>query len=475
MMIFRSPGRLLQRRSGQPEKVRGMNASLILAAKPGPLMERPPDRRVGNRRRIAWAAILAVVGVIAGLYTVDAVNSAATAFPAVVTTSKVYDLNFAGSGKVASLLVGVGQKVRAGQVLARQDTTALGAQLAAVQSVVKADQQAVSQYEAPQLSSAQRQQDALQVQQGQTALGNARTALASAEASGTSAVSAAQAAVSNAGQVAAGDQALYTGACPGGPVPPAADLVGAALQQAQSAFAHCQDLQLQMDRDVAAYQQAQAQIPVVESQAQAAINQAQATVNSAQATLNLTEYQQTLQTSANDPVGAAQAQAQLSQAESQLAVARQAVADATLTAPDSGTVAEVYGAVGEYVGPDGVHQYQAPAALPAPEPAQFQLFPSQSSAVGGSGAAGGYQPLIEIISGQQQVMAQVPENQVSGLRQGRAVQVDVGALHTNVTGRVSSVVLNATRSISAVTYDVVVTLDRTVPGLLPGMSATVRA
>ncbi len=475
MMLFRSPGRSLQRRSGQAEKVRGMNASLILAAKPGPLAERPPDRRVGYRRRVAWAAILAVVGVIAGLYTLHAVNSAATSFPAVVTTSKVYDLNFAGTGKVTALLVDVGQKVSAGQVLARQDTTALAAQLAAVEGVVHADQQAVSQYEAPRLSSAQLEQDALQVQQAQTALANARTALASAEASGTSAVSAAQAAVSNAGQVAAGDESLYTQACPGGPVPPASDLVGSALQQAQSQFAHCQDLQLQMGRDVAAYQQAQAQIPVVESQAQAAINQAQATVNSAQATLDLTEYQQTLQSSANDPVGAAQAQAQLSQAQSQLAAARQAVASATMTAPDSGTVAEVYGAVGEYVGPDGVHQYQGPAASPTPQPAEFQLFPSQSSSVGGNGGASGYQPLIEIISGQQQVVAQVPENQVSGLRQGSTVHVDVAALHASVAGRVSGVVLNATRSTSAVTYDVLVTLDRAVPGLLPGMSATVRA
>ncbi len=451
-----------------------MNASLTLPTKPGPLRERMPDRRIVTRRQMAWAVILAVVGVIAGLYTVDAVNSAAGSFPAVVTTSKVYDLNFAGTGKITSLLVRVGQKVASGQVVARQDTTALSAQVAADENVVKADQQAAALYQTPQLSSAQQEQDALQVQQAQTALANAQAALTTAEASGRSAVSAAQSAVTNSGQLAASDQSRYGQACPGGPVPPAPDLVGSGLQAAQSEYAHCQDLQLQMDRDVAAYEQEQAQIPVVESQAQAAINQAQATVNSAQATLNVSEYQQTLQSSPTDPVAEAQAQAQLSQAEGQLAVARQALDDATLTAPDSGTVAEVYGAVGEYVGPDGVHQYQAPAALPSTQPAQFQLFPSPSVAAGGS-ASTGYQPLMELIGGQQQVMAQVPESQVSKLSVGKIVPVAVGALHARVTGTVSSVVLNATRSTSAVTYDVVVTLDRTVAGLLPGMSASVQS
>jgi multidrug efflux pump subunit AcrA (membrane-fusion protein) len=423
---------------------------------------------------MAFAFILAAVGVIAAIFTVNSVTAGAQTYSAVVTTSKVYDLNFPNTGQVTSIQVKVGSHVTRGDLLATQRTAALQSQLAAAQGVVNADQAALAQAQAPQVSSAQKEQDALQVQQAQTALTNAQAALTSAEAAGKAAVAGAQAAVTSAQQLATSDQTVYTTACPKGPVPPSGSLTGAELQTAESSYQHCQDLQLQVDKDVSALNQAQAQVPVVSAQSEGSINQAQATVNSAQATLNLAEYQQTLQASSNNPAAVDQAQANLSAAQGQLTVARQALAQTQLIAPDDGVVAEVYGAVGEYLGPDGVHQYQSPTALPASQGAGFQLFPTQTVPSGGAGASSqGSEPMIEIIGGQQQIMAQVPESKVSGLPVGKTVHVNIAALGVTTDGVVTAVVLNPTHANSSVDYDVLIGLSHTVGGLLPGMSATV--
>lgn len=471
-----------ERGTGKAEKVRGMNASLSAAANGGGgggggvLKERDPTRLHITRRQIALALVLALAGVIAAIYTVNAETAGAATYPAAVTSSKVYDLNFANSGKVESLLVSVGQRVSAGQVLARQDTTALQAQVSADQAVVKADQQVVSEGVAPQLTPAQQQNDAIKVQQAQTALSNAQSALTSAEATGKASVAQAQASVTAAQQLAQSDAARYNATCPSGPVAPASGLSGPALQVAQANFTQCENLQQQMDKDNSAVNQAQAQVPVAEAQAQQAINNAQAQVNSAQAALSLAQNQGALQTSSTDPASVAQAQAALSQAEGQLSQAQQALQDATLVAPSAGVVAEVFGAVGEYLGPSGVPQFQAPAAPGGNNSSSgFQLFPQQTTNTGGGSNSGGNEPLIEVIGGKQQVMAQVPESDLHSMPVGHTVNVSFDALHSSASGTVTQVVLAATRNNTGVTYDVIITLNRSVGGLLPGMSAHVHA
>ena len=459
------------------EKVRGMNASLATGnASPGPLRERDPGRLHITRRQIAFAVVLAVVAVIAAIFTVNSVTSGQQAYAAVVTTSKVYDLNFPTAGQVTELSVKVGQHVATGQVLARQDATALQRQLAADEAVVAADQRAVAQAQAPQVTPAQQQEDALQVQEAQTALTNAQSALTAAESSGKATVAGAETAATTAGQLVSADQSRYRQACPNGLVPPAANLTGAQLQTAQAAYTQCQSLNFNTNKDQAAQAQAQAQVPIAETQSQQAINQAQATVNTAQAALNTAQYQLTLQGSPTNPAALAQAQANLGQAQGQLAQAQLAVQQVTLVSPGSGVVAEVYGAVGEYLGPDGVHQYAAPVAVQSNQSSGgIKLFPQQTVPSGGNSSGGTVEPLVEVIGGNQQVMAQVPESQVSKLPVGHTATVSIPALNTTTTGRVSELVLNPTRNTSSVSYDVVLTLSRTVPGLLPGMSATVRS
>ncbi len=457
------------------EKVRGMNAALAAGSGPATsLSEREAPRVHITRRQVALALVLAILGVIAAMYTVGAITSGQQTFPAVVTTSKVYDLNFASTGKVTTILVKPGQRVNKNQPLAEQDASSLQLEVAADQAAVKADQAAVQQAESPQLSGAQRLEDSLQIQQAQTALTNAQQALSAAVSAGHASVASAQAAAGSDQSLVNSDTARYNQACPNGPVPPAANLTGSALQAAENLFTQCENLQFQMDRDQATLNTAQAQVSSVSSQAQQAIDSAAAQVNSAQSALNLAESQQAVQSAPSDPTTLAQAQAALSQAETQLTQAQQALAETTLAAPDAGVVSEVHGAPGEYLGPSGVQQYQGPSALPSTQSSGFQLFPAQPQPAG-STTNSGSQPLIELIGGQQQITAQIPESEVASYGVGHTATVMFSTLHDSTTATITDMVLEPSRDPGSVTYDIVLTLSHPIPSLLPGMSAAVRA
>ncbi len=438
------------------------------------LSERDPGRLHISRRQLALALVIAALAVVAATYTVNAATAGDQSFPAVVSTSKVYDLNFANTGKVVAINVKPGQEVQAGQVLATQDLGTLDAQLHADQQVVAADQATVQQAGAPQLTTAQNEQNGLQVQQQQTALANAQAALTATTGTGAANIAAAQGAVTASEAVAQGNYTLYTQACPNGPVPPDPSLTGTALASAQGLFTHCQQLQSASDGDQAAVTKAQAQVPVVQAQAMQADSSAQATVNAAQAALDLAQYQGTLQAAPGSAASQAQAKAALNQATAQLAQVQQQEQQATIVAPAAGIIAQVNGSTGENLGPAGVPAYKAPASIPANQPSGFSLFPSQPTPAGSS-SSNGTQPLIEIIGGIQQVTAQVPESSIGRFRVGHSASVTFSVLDVTQQGVVTGVVLSPTNDSAAVTYAVIVRLSRTVPGLLPGMSATVRA
>ena len=487
------------------EKVRGMNASLSMPTDlsseaagssaddaktasgqktrtpsrvgviDGPaLSERDPGRLHISRRQLALGVVIAALAVVAGIYTVDAATVGDQSFPAAVSTSKVYDLNFANTGTVVAINVKPGQQVSAGEVLATQNLGTLEAQLHADQQVVAADQATVQQASAPQLTTAQNEQNGLQVQQQQTALANAQAALAATTQTGAASVTSAQGAVTSAEAVAQGNYTLYTQACPNGPVPPDPGLTGTDLLSAQNLFTHCQQLQSTSDADQAAVAKAQAQVPVTQAQAMQADNSAQATVNAAQAALNLAQYQGTLQRSPANAQSQAEAKAALNQATAQMDKVQEQVQQATIVAPAAGIVAQVNGSTGENLGPAGVPAYKAPASIQTSQPSGFSLFPSQPTP-SGSPSSGGNQPLVEVVGGIQQVTAQVPESSIGKFRVGQGVSVNLPVLAVTQEGMVTGVVLSPTGNSSAVTYAVIVKLDRTVPGLLPGMTATVRS
>ena len=455
------------------EKVRGMNASLTPTSEVRPLSERSRGPLKLAEKRAVIGAVLATAAVAAVGLTVKSMGAASSSYPATVTASQVYDLNFPSAGKVTEVLVAVGQPVKKGQVLARQDPTTLQSALTAAEGVLAADQAELAQAQSPQLTPAQYEQYQLQVEQAQTALSNAEANLNAAVNSGRASVGQAQVAAAQAQNQVNSDQALSAQACPNGPVPPDPSATGSVLQTEQAQFTHCQDLQLQMERDQSAAAQAASQISVAEGQANDMVTQDQAAVNSAAAALRVAQYQVTLQTSSANPTAVAQAEAVVSQAKGQVAQAQQALTEATLMAPADATVAEVFGAVGEFLGPDGVHQYSGPAALPSSGSSGFQLFPAATVPSSGSTASAN-QPLLQLIGGNQQVTVQVPEGSVGSLHAGGPATVSIGALHQTVNAAVTSVIQNSVHTSGPVTFDAVVTLDHPVGGLLPGMSASVR-
>ena len=106
----------------------------------------------------------------------------------------------------------------------------------------------------------------------------------------------------------------------------------------------------------------------------------------------------------------------------------------------------MYGTAGETLGPDGVHIYQSPAAIPANQSSGFSLFPSQPSSQGASSSSqSGSEPLIEVVGGQQQIMAQIPEAQVASVQVGKSATVTISALNITASGVVTQLGLSPTR------------------------------
>jgi multidrug efflux pump subunit AcrA (membrane-fusion protein) len=453
------------------EKVRGMNASLALSG--GGLRERArrPVRAKPmhvrpmhiSRRQVLMAVCLLAAAVAGAFLTLRSVASGLETFPGIVSSANVYNLDFPNTGTVTAIMVKPGQHVHAGQVLAQQDAATLQATVNADQAVVAADQAAVNQAQVPQLTGAQQNQAAQQLQQAKTALQNAQSALSAARSVGASEIAAAQAVVSSDQGLVTADQSRFSQACPNGVPPPSSN------PGAQQAYLTCQADQQQLEKDQSQLAVAQAQVPAVSAQAQQSITTQNASVASAQATLNLVESQLAAQSSPSAQATLAQDQANLQTAQSNLAQAQSQLAQASIVAPSAGVIAEVSGSPGQVLGPSGVRQYAGPAALPTPS--GFQLFPSQPSASSGQTATD-FTPLIQLAAGRTEVVAQVPEASVSKFHVGRAATITINALGWTTSAKVGQVVLDPARSTS-VTYDVVFVPNRTIPGLLPGMSASV--
>ena len=283
----------------------------------------------------------------------------------------------------------------------------------------------------------------------------------------------AQSAVTSAQSQNTSDSATYTQACPNGPVVPDPGLTGAQLQAAQSSFTHCQNLQLTLNQDQGAVSKAQAQLPVSEAQAQQSIDTAQATVNSAQATLNVANYQSTLQSS---PGSASFPGPGASESESGRVTAGAGAERGQRRQPRCSQrgrghrgVRSGRGDLGTGWGP-----HLPVAAGDSREPVVRLLTLPIAAHVAGciDLRQSGSEPLIELVGGRQQIMAQIPEAEVASVRVGKSATVNLGFEHHGV-GRGHPVGTEPNEGINGVTYDVIVDLKRTVSGLLPGMSSTV--
>ena len=420
--------------------------------------------------------------------------------------SSTYDINFAGTGKIAEIDVKVGQTVKQGQVVAKLDITSLQDAVNQAQAQVTAAQTAVN--------SGQAGSDATQglsqaiIAAARTALKNAQTNLVKTKAQSKAEVAAAQTALddANANQQAIQSQGQTN-------VTSAQTAVTDAEQNLQAV-----ETQAQANENTALVQKNQAcgttptpQATCASATAQynqavasgnASINQAQAQLNTANAQLTTAQKQaDTNNTAAQKQVKTAQKglttakktaalsnaaaqnqansaqkglstaitnanlsntvsqgtvnnnQSQLNVALVQLQTAENNLHHATLTAPRAGIVAVINGTVG---GTPGI--------------------PINATGTPASGPQGNiFMQIVDVSS--LQVQADVDESDAANVQVGDSVGFTVPAYGTRIFhGTVSAVSPNGETTSNVVSYPVTVDVDpNSLQGatLLPGMTASV--
>jgi multidrug efflux pump subunit AcrA (membrane-fusion protein) len=170
--------------------------------------------------------------------------------------------------------------------------------------------------------------------------------------------------------------------------------------------------------------------------------------------------------------GVRRAKAQLAADQAQLAQTKVVLDQATIRSPVNGLVVNVSGSVGDLVGPNGI---QLDGSAQPPELAQtpnLSLF-SQASQHSTPANRNTTTPLIQLAAGPTEMEAQVSESAVGELRPGRRATVTVPALGASFSARLLRVVPDPVQANGNVSYEVLFTLRRPSPQVLPGMSADV--
>jgi multidrug efflux pump subunit AcrA (membrane-fusion protein) len=419
------------------ERLRGMNAAI---AANGNGRVRPAARHSVHPWQLAMALLLVVAGVLAAVFTVRQITNTGNTFPAVVTSAMEANLNFENAGLLTEITVHPGDRVRAGQVLAREDQTVALALVNADKTTLLADKAQVEQLQNPVISDAQRQQLALQVQQAQATRDGARAATDDAASVAASSAAQAQTVVSATQSLVAGDQSRFTQGCPQGLVPPTSSSLGSAPLVLLQNYINCQNLQLQLQKDQATLAQVQGGISDALARGQQMTDQAN--------------------------------HALVARDEYQVALDQVTLLRTTITAPGDGVVAEVNGSVGELVGSSGVHTYAGPAPVSENQPS-FQLFPSAPSSSTSANQPSTASLVTIYQAGDMEVTTQVPESAIGSIHKGDPAKVAISALNTTVNATVDRIVAIPANSPGQVVYDVILATAGRPAGLLPGMTATV--
>jgi multidrug efflux pump subunit AcrA (membrane-fusion protein) len=160
------------------------------------------------------------------------------------------------------------------------------------------------------------------------------------------------------------------------------------------------------------------------------------------------------------PATLAQDRAQVAQAAATLAAARRTFAQTVLRAPVSGTVSAVNGVVGQQVTGGGVSANSTSSSSGS----------STSLSGTGSSTSSGFVDLVDLRG--MQVTASFSETDAAKIRLGQPATVTVSALpNQELAAHVVAIDVSGTTSSGVVEYTVTLALDRTTPGLKPGMSA----
>ena len=388
------------------------------------------------------------------------------------------NVNFRVAGQITEIDIRVGDRVAAGQLLARLDSTSqqsslnqAQASLASAQASLQAASTPLTAAQVAQLQHAvaaaqqnytdtvnsvgwQNQQDAFTLQTDQQ---NYADTVASVNAQNQVDATAVQ----NDGTQLSIDQAKFSSdGCTSGSTTPTCQSDQTAITRDQSQLAADQSRQhLDAISGQSRVNQAAAQITAAQqhqasdqASGQARINQAAAQVTSAQDNL-------AVQTESR-PNSIASARAQVASAQAQVQAAQLALNETTLTAPAGGVVASINGEVGETAPNGGGATAQAPGST-APQPS--------SSGSSGSGA-------FVVLTDTSSYQAVIPFAETDGAR----LQPDQEASLTfdavpnlTISGHVLRVGPSATVASSVVTYYATFVLNHSDPRLKSGMTANV--
>jgi arylsulfatase len=371
-----------------------------------------------HKRRLRGAR-----GVVVGTMVLASAVLLATAVNGLLLTSQLSatgvvqptldaQLNMPATGPITSLTAHVGEAVHTGQVLASQDTSALGARLTADESKLVADQAT--------LAAQQAGGQPTQVQQLQDQLVAARTALSSAQQKLTGTQSTTGAATTSAAAQVSTEQALLTS-----DQQTYQDNIPSCTSATPPLYCASDQRQVQVDQGILTADRNALAVAVAgqESQitgAQNAVNQAAAAVNTALSALAAGSAPATPQA-----IASTQATIQLDQAA---IVADQAkLTQAVVVAPFDGVVSSVNGSVGEVVSSQGVKQATAPAALSQGQTTGIQLFP-QGPQTGSGGSSPAFAALITLDSVQNQMVVQIPETSINDVHVGQKAKATLPAM-----------------------------------------------
>lgn len=447
-----------------------------------------------SARQLAFAVVLLVAAVVIARYTFDELAGGPATFSGSVTPENSLGLNFTQDGRVTQILVGVGQKVTAGQKLATMDQTGAQAALQDAQAVLAADQLQVAALQAPALTAEQRQALALQVDSAQTQLSTAQQASQEALGQVDAEVGQAEVAVQKAQATAKIDSAELAAVCSGtapqptaspspqvsGPSPrPPAEHSGATAQAQAAATStgapNCPALQAQVQKDALAVTSAEAGLRVQQANAAQLRTSGTGSVQKAQSALALAQNNAGGGDVPASAATLASAVATENNAKMTVDEDESALNALTLVAPFNGVIAAIGGAQGDIDGTGGVRDFSGPGSIQSTSGPAYDLFPAQGG-TGSSGQQSGTdtQPLIWMVGAQEDAVVQVSEDEMARLSPGRAARVTVNALGQSVNAGVASINQIPVSQNGSVAYQVHLTVPSWPHGTVTGMSLSVQ-
>ncbi len=379
--------------------------------------------RLRGARGVLAGAILVAAAALLGLAVNDVLLSDPLSASGVVQPASAAELNMAATGPIAAIPVHVGEVVKAGQVLATQDTSPLEAKLSADEAKLTSDQATLAQDQAG-VSPAKLQQLQAAVSSAQVDLTSAQQKLATTTTTSDAAVSAAAAQVTSDQQLLGADQQAYSDdlpACVTAEPPPSCGSDQRQVEVDQGNLSMAQS----------AEQQAEAQQAADLTAARSAVSQAAAEVTSAQAALTAGDQPAT-------PQEISGVEAQIQQDEANIATDKSNLSKAVLVAPFSGVVAAVGGTVGELATNQGVRQPTSPQSVSPDQSTGIQIFPQGPQS--NTSPSPTFAALVSLDSVQTQLVVQVPQTDISQVHVGERAQATLPAVAgSKLTASVSQI------------------------------------